>query len=312
MKRQDIALFLLSFVLTILMWLAVGEPTRNKVFNVPLTIETRDGIAAVYPPAVVSVDVTGSQASMDRLREQDLRAFANVTGYGEGNVNARIMVQGPKDLDLTYTPRDAIKRISLEKEVRATFAVEFRQPGPEGLTAGTVPPKVLVRGPESVVAQVARAVVGYDLNKEAEGQETRWKVELLDRESKPVTALVVEPDTVEIDANLLSLGPRSLVVAPSLFGQPAKGFKYAGTTIKPPVLKAQVPPELASTLASLSTESVHIENASADVTVKVKVILPEGVRLFSPNEVEVTVKVVPDPAAPPPTPPAAKPQGKRG
>lgn len=311
MKNQNASLLLFSFVLTLVTWLYVGslfDPARSQEYNVPLIIESRPGFVAVYPPETVTVVVTGSSTSMSRLRPQDLRAVANVTGSGEGNVNARIVVTGPKDLDLTYTARDAIKRISLEKEARTTYTVEFRQPGPEGMTAGTLPPKVLVRGPESVVGQVAKAVIGYDLNKEPGAQEAKWKVELLDREGKPVTNLAVEPDMVEIDTTLLSLAPRSLVVSPALFGQPAKGFKYAGATVKPAVVKAKVPPALAATLASLSTDPVHIENASADVTVKVKVITPDGVQVIGAAEVEVTVKIVPDPsvAAPVATPPVKK------
>ena len=309
MKKQDVALFLFSFAVAVVMWLVVGEKTRNKVYNVPLTIDTREGYAAIYPPAIVSVNVTGSQVSMDKLREQDLRAVVNLTSSGEGTVDAPVMVSGPKDLDLTYAPQKPLIRISLEKEDRKTFTIELKRPGPDGQSVSTIPPKVIVRGPHSLVDQIVRAAVGYDLAKEPSEQESKWKVELLDKNGKAMTDLVVEPDVVEVDTNLLSLGPRSLVVAPSLFGQPAPGFKFGGSLVKPSVVKAQVPPNLAANLASLSTAPVHIDNAKADVTVKVAVLPPDGVRLTGVSEVEVTVKIVPDTSAPPVTPTAP---GKKG
>lgn len=300
MKNQNASLLLFSFVLTLVTWLYVGslfDPAKSQEFNVPLVIESRSGYVAVYPPESWTIVVTGSSTSMSRLRPQDLRAVANVTNIDGGTINAPITVTGPKDLDLAYAPKVARVRVTLEKEDRKPFTVEFRQPGPEGLTAGTLPPKVLVRGPESIVAQVARATVAYDLSKDHSAQEAKWKVELLDKEGKQVGNLTVEPDMVEIDTTQLSLAPRSLVVSPALFGQPAKGFKYAGATVKPAVVKAKVPPTLAATLASLSTEPVHIENASADVTVNVKVITPDGVQVIGSAEVEVTVKIVADPSA---------------
>lgn len=301
MKKKDAPLFLFSFVLTLVTWLYVGslfDPAKSKEFNVPLTIDARPGYVAVYPTETVTVVVTGSSTSMDRLRPQDLRAVANATSIDDGSIDANITVTGPKDLDLTYSPKTARVRLNLEKEARKPFAVEFERPGPDGVVAQTVPAKVIVRGPASVVERVARAVVGYDLGKDHAEQPSEWKVRLLAKDGEPVTTLTVEPDMVQIDANALAMAPRSLVVSPVTSGQPAAGFRVANISVKPSLLKAQIPPALAASISSLSTSPILLDGARADVVTKVSVLTPDGIKVVGDSTVDVTVKIVPEGAPP--------------
>ncbi len=293
MRRNDMFLYLFSFVITLLVWLYLADPARTEERNVTLTIRLAPGMAVVYPQETVPVMVTGTATSMARLKADDLKASVDVTGVTtEGVADASVHVTGPSSLNLTYTPKQPHMRLSLEKEKSRILPVEFDRPGLNGETATTVPPTVKVTGPHSVVERVMRAVVDYDLGRSASEQAIQWEVHLLARDREAITTLAIDPKTVQVDTNSISLAPRLLTVSPVIHGKPADGYTMVSTDVVPIRLSARLSPAQASVISALFTKEVNIEGAKADVQQTVEVVVPEGVRVIGPTAVSVTVRIV--------------------
>lgn len=221
----------------------------------------------------------------------------------------------PQELPIEVSAADGIDVLSVEP---ATIRVELDRVEvrtvPVEVDIGAVPDglraedpevsleEVQVRGPDSVVRQVDRAMAFLTIP--SSGIDVNEPVDLVpvDVSGQPVGIGLVEtsPETVEVTVDIEPVETTdSLTIRPVVEGNPAPGFLLESIQVSPATVTLRGLAEALEPLTSVATEPVDIDGATSDLTVEIALVVPEGTRPVDGGEpvVTVTATIVPSVAS---------------
>ena len=181
--------------------------------------------------------------------------------------------------------------------VRTVRVVVDRGDIPTGLEIGlptVTPTTVQAQGPESRLQQVTTALARVRID--ASGIDVSEQVDLVpvDVDGQPVQAVELSPATalVEIDVSTADTS-KTVPVSPNLSGSLPSGLTLAGVSVEPAAVTLFGPPDVLGNVTAVSTAPIDLGSVTADRTLTVAVVLPDGTRLGDDvaNEVSVSVDV---------------------
>lgn len=163
---EDWALKLTALIITLGLWFGVtglSTPTTKRI-SVPLNLSIASSAQVMnVPQQEVDIEISGDKRKMDQINRADLSATLDLTDVAPGD---RVVSLGPGNV---YVPLPqgvklvdvAPGRIAVNLEAVEERDVEVRiesegapAPGYEIYTSLSLPPKIRVRGPSSVVSQL--------------------------------------------------------------------------------------------------------------------------------------------------------------
>jgi YbbR domain-containing protein len=185
---------------------------------------------------------------------------------------------------------------TVERGLRVSLEL---QQFPDGLELQGEPPSLVdvrVRGASSALGRLSPGdvVAVLDLRAARPGRRLYQLTPEQIRAPFEVQVVQVTPASIalEFDDSL----SRQVPVAPTIEGEPAPGYIVGPVTVDPPTVEVVGPQGAVRETADAITEAISVAGARQDVTQDVTVgLLHPMVRLKSPRQATVTVKVLPGP-----------------
>lgn len=285
--RENMTYKLLALVLSVALWanvklhqepLTVAEQARVELRGVP------DDLVASTGASQVTVVLYGPKVYVSRLEPETLTAFVNLRGSGVGHFKKDVSVQLPRNMQALVTVQSVTPAqvdVRVRRKIRKTVPVRVEWTGepPSGASYGPAritPPTVDVAGADTAVEMVDHAQVRIPAG--APHVTDRFPVVPVDRRGNPVSEISIWPDLVTVDATLRATEARQQAfVSPAYHGEPAPGFGIVGITTDPQVVVLIGSPARLESLKSVTTQSIGIAGAKADVVRRVSLLLPPDV-----------------------------------
>lgn len=286
---------LISLLMAVLLWLFITN--ENIIFNktnipgVKLNvINLESGLAATYPDEV-RVIITGTPRS-----SQDIYAYIDLDGKGVGEYDLPVSIKSMSGTNVSAVDPSQVKveiKEIREKIIPITYRIS--EPPPEGYQVAGVdfaPAKCIVRGGQNLVNQVAVLQADLDLSKVTDTTSLRVAITPLGTNNYPISKnLDVIPDKVQ--AYVVVEKKQSFVkipVNPVLQGTLPTGYDAGLVSADPSEVRLLGALDNLTTVTAIPTEPIDLSNKTRSFEQKVKLIPPEGVKVF-PSEVTVLVEV---------------------
>jgi len=304
---EHLATMLLAFILAMAVWVSAvvaADPNEQHTLR-PIALEMVGGA-----PDMVLVEPVTDQARLTIKAPKSIstqltnnpnlaHAWVDLTGLepGEHTLDVKVRMDIRPIQLMRVEPANI--RIKLEPLVRREIPVELAVKGelPIGYkqdAAEIQPTQITVSGPQSEVAQVARAYVEINLSGAIETIEKNIPVEILDGNGAPLKGLTVSPPEVTVIQPISLLGRfKNVAVKIVTTGQVANGYRLTNISVSPPTFTVfSNNPDLINELPGfVETLPVDINNLPEDAEISVGLNLPEEITTVREPTVLVQVSV---------------------
>ncbi|MCX7971192.1 MAG: CdaR family protein [Negativicutes bacterium] len=286
---------ILSLLLAMIVWLYVmsdQNPPVETSITVPLEVHNLgEGMVASDLPETVKISLKTSRGRLSDIGDNDIRAYIDVAGLGEGRHTLRIKTFAPPKVEVAEVNPERVS-FHIDESGRRTLPVEAQfASGNENpsLKAELSEKQVVVTGPSSLLQTVYRAVVYIDpSNRPASFRLTAEPV-LLGYDGKPVDGLKVQPVEVEVTVTGNDFVRRQVKVNPQLTGKPAR--KIQSVQCDPGQVWLSGPQAAVNNPGDsfVATEPIDVGKLTGTQTIEVRLIVPDGVRCET-DKVRVTIE----------------------
>lgn len=319
---NNIGLKILAFFVAFMLWLIVvniDDPVTHKTFSdIPVSVINEEVLANAEQPQTyqivdntqsVSVTVTAKRKTLNKMKEEDIKAIADIKELTLGTqipIDISIRNYEGRYDDAQANPRNL--QIRLEDEETKKFPIVPTTTGSvrDGYVLGDIqaqPEKVSIRGPKSVIEEISRV-------------EASVSVSGLSRDTLLESELVLyDSNNNVIDQNLLSnnLGMEGVGVNVQILNtknvslnfdtsriSAARGYEFTGITVEPESVQISGKRNVISKIESIDipAEALKVSDITekTEEVVNVADYLPDNVRLADENAglIVVTVSVEKD------------------
>ena len=313
-------LMVTSLVVALFFWSALvasdGTLTRQKVFaNVPVgvtgesSLKSRgyivmDDLDTLIPSVRMMVEVT--QANYDRVSGTSYNPhidLSKVKGEGSNEVAVTFSSQlyGPV---VSCEPSSVTLNVERYMTRRVPVVVETKGK-PDGYYLDSVktdPSSLSVSGPQSLISQVARAVVTLDASVLSGDRMSdrmtldirlqSYKGETIESDLIEVTNQSVITRTVMAETELIPMKSIPLQLDEFVTGVPAAGYEIEEIIAAVESVDVAAAQEALDAMSVFTTDHpLNVEDATADVSGYVRLKRPSGIENSVPYDVAVTVKI---------------------
>jgi YbbR domain-containing protein len=311
MKLNQVLLAIVSLIIATMLWLQVqsqGEPFTQREIAVRLEIRNLpDHLIVTQAPATVSVVAEGTRDQLSRLDTSQIIAFTDLSEATSGMANYRVQLSAPTRLPVNLSvPRSVVKieAVAIARAERPVDVEAFGKIRPglvfDGATAQ--PDVVTLIGPETQVPLVQKVRALVDLAKLQPGVSMPVTLEVIGPENKPMRLVHADPSVVTVlPAVAVAPESKSVLVVPRWQGQPAFGYEVKGYEIRPNQLELTGKSDRLAQVLRVETEPINLANAKADLNIRVRAIVPKGLRIKGSQEVVARVTIGPVKPAPSPS-----------
>lgn len=291
---------LISLLLAISLWaFVVNTGYRSAVFSESIPITPRDipdGLALATELPEVQIEVFAPTASYQALKAQDIQAFINLAGLKEGQhtLEVKVFADDPNVRITQITP--SLVDISLEKEQTQEFNVTLETEGElgQGYVADEPtlnPNRVLVTGAASLLKKIDKVAVRLPLNGETTNVEKNLNPKAFNKEHKNLVGLSFEPKEVLVKLPVIKAeDAKTVSIEVVTTGQPPEGYLVGTITTDPDKTAVQGSSKALSEITTLKTEPIDINEATQDIELTVKLVLPDNLRA-DPSQVNVKIEI---------------------
>jgi len=218
MLQNKTVKIILSILIAVFLWHYVyteENPTVTQKFeNVPVQIlnveslESRGLTAVGTEEQTVTVSIEGKRAEISALTANDFIVTADVYGYGVGENNIPVKVDGPASAVVTDIKPNRItiqidELVSVAHEIEAVPMTSLRDDR-ELYVTGMQPAEVMVTGARSVVTQISKIEARINADSLSEKMKSvHGTLVALDSNGAEITDISFSSETVEVDAQIL-------------------------------------------------------------------------------------------------------------
>lgn len=311
-KKHDIWLRLLSFVLALGLWMVardVENPPKSNTFrDLPVTISGADTLLSNANLSVVeytdTIDVT-VYGPLDEVTNSSLRNKIRVSvdvseitdGAGEYTLVPEISI-GVSGVEATGTTPSRL-RVLVDEVTTTTVPVRIETTGTaaEGSRAGTPEPtttkEVTISGPAAELKEVAYAYGTISVDGRSSTFTGECGISLYNDAGEPITGTHVTCQTDTITVRVPVYPIESV---------PLKVTLTDGDTLKQEQVDVDIDPDAVTLIGDQNTlagiteinlGTIDLDTARTGVAIEMEIPLPEGVRLDSgqPSTAKVTLTV---------------------
>lgn len=287
----------LSVLLATMLWLYViteQNPVVYKDITLPVRIIGVETLAANNITIIdnasynVSLRLKGNKNTLDRISNTSLNASADIRGQREkGEFYVPIQISGlPAGVDIISMSPNSVK-LNFDNVVSIAMPVSINITGNplQGMAAMTPsinPGEVTIKGAESIVNKVKKALVDYDISSSSETIRKNMTVKLLDEAGKTIEGLEVSPKAVDVTIPIEYT--KIVEIEPDVVVNPAPGYIITNISTNPKEIHIVGNKDLLDKLDSIKTERIEIRDAKAFVEQQVSLMLPEGIELANKKE----------------------------
>jgi YbbR domain-containing protein len=307
--RQNFLLFFACFIFAVILWMYVAGadpdpgPAINREVTVPVRFVGASLLVLSSDANQVTVTIQGPSVP-DHPTVRAVVDVSKITDPGRYRRPIHVTALIPSTANITWQPDFAT--VTLDKPGTRSLPVQYSGssvPAPGYSVAGHIivnPTRVSVTGPATLLAQV-HPTVSYDLTDLTSSVDIVRPVSLPDIPDGEIHWFQIQPSHVRLYVPI----QRQLVYAAvpihvQLVGEPAPGYTYRAEVIPSTVTIAGSPTAVDNT-ASLSTMAVSLNRADRDISRRIGLEAPPGVRVNGPATVQLRILISPTAVTSPPT-----------
>lgn len=302
-KRSSLFLKILSFVLALALWGYVAyqeNPEMTRwIKNVPITIVGADELdeSGYYVTGcdrtTVDVKLKGDRMSLARLTSDDITVKLDVSKIhkdGETTLSCDISTD-KRDVEVSDSKHNSVV-VSAEEIITSTFSVTPNIVGSPADGYQVFSPTasydiVSVRGAKSIVEQVSSvSTKSVSVNGVTSGSTVTVGLTAFDKEGAAVSGVTFEPENVEVSYVIYK--EKTVALNVLMTSIPIN----KDITASPNVITVYAPSEILENVSEIRTDQIDVSSVDNGQTYKVKLNLPDGVRMGSDVEyIDITFEV---------------------
>ncbi|MBQ7492535.1 MAG: hypothetical protein IJT76_08145 [Clostridia bacterium] len=307
MKEHDVILRVFALLLAAMLWVYVMSARNTdktvEYRNIPVQLDGLDQLAQNNLVILsgsnntVSVKVTGAFNSVLDMSEEYITATASVGSIiepGTYSLNYRVVVDASGVTLAQKSPSKIEIVVDSMSAVSVPVEVEFTGTLPEGLTISDYsvsPDAIVVRGAESILKQIRKARVVYDVSGLTRTTQTSVRYTLLDAQDNEITDVHVAAD---LPSTMLALTVKQKGTIP-LTVRFANGEhiteRMINYRIEPEEIMLMGDPDAIAVLNQIELGTIDLQELEDEGTIvyTMPVMLPNGVLSEEALPAEATV-----------------------
>ena len=293
---------LAAFLIAIGMWIyAASTVTTVAKFpsGIPIkVINLTPGLVAIYDQKEVTLQIAAEPTVWQNLTTESFTAFIDLNGRSVGTfsipLNVTTTVSGVQIISKSPSVLVVSIEPSLEKEV--PVAAKISGNAAENMTTGDItfdPETVKISGPKSIVDGINQVIAPMVLSGEASDFSKALKVEALGSDGAPVNFINYLPAQVTANVKIVKAGNvKNLGIKVLTSGTPASGLYVSSVSTSPSILNVIGSADALRQLTAISTQPVNIDGISKNLTTRVLLDIPAGVKIDGNiSSVSVTINL---------------------
>ncbi len=306
--NQPIVVRIISVLLAIMLWFVVNGPGSNSPTTTAITqneiridnaaLEVRfdeEKVALLEAPETVDLVLRGSQRDLSLFRLRDYKVYADVTGYGPGEVQVPVQFDGfPSNVQVEASPAEV--RIVLEALESKPMPVDVEWLGalPEGFQVGTPhvqPAEVRVGGAKSMLERVVSVKAYVHLNANSEQLMQEVALRAVDAQGNRLN-VEIQPRTVRIEVPIRS--PKKTVPLNLQWqGHLPDGYSVSAVEYTPREVTLFGPLSVLNKYSQYRGPTVDLTGLNGNRDLKLSVPIEKGLFRVEPAEIEVRIQISP-------------------
>ncbi len=305
---RDFPLKAAAAIVAVVLWAVVAQSAPREVtvaFDGRVPVERPEvpaGVVLRGQLGDVGVRLRGPEGVADRVALADLKASVDLSGVDPARPEpqeapVRVAATDPRVKVLEVVPPTIAVR--LERITSRQVAIQARlgnEPA-KGTVAGDatfVPAEVTLTGAESVVAAVAAVYADVRFGDTAVDVIQSVQPTAVDASGQVVSGVAFDPAAVRVSIPVLpSATTRTVPVLWTVRGAAAAGYWISRIATDPVAVTLQGSAAALGALDYVETGPLDVTGISANRTVRVPLLLPDGVAALRQQEAVVSLTVVP-------------------
>jgi len=310
---QTLSTFVLSVILSLMVWfVAVREQNppveADYIPTIPIEIENLSPDMVLFGdvPDRVQLRLLAPQTSWDSISPGKFRAWIDLSDLGPGLHEVSVQVQVSDAAISILEKRPAKISVRLEKLLVAEvpIRVEVIDSAPVGYIARApifTPTTTTISGAAPQVNQVSYAAGEVYLRGAKETVHRTVDLSARNANGDPVTRVTLNPDKITVTVPVEQrFGYQDVSVRVRIKGEVASGYWISNIAVSPSTVTVVGNPSVLKELPGyVETLPVDVTNATANITERVALDLPQGVSVVQPESgegqtiggVQVTIQI---------------------
>lgn len=308
--RKNIGTFLLSLILAVGVWVAAvnaSDPDEEAVYPAPIPLEVVGQDTALLitntPSEQIELTLRAPRSIWNQLNADPdhIHAILDLSGLKAGSHTIAPQIQiDLQPSKITLVSPDSVD-VLLENLVVESFPIQLSldvqpavgyQAGSPQLSAYTVE----ISGAQSLVEKIDAVQALYAAQEANEEITANLSLKAVDADGQAVTGVSLAPSEIRLTLPMSQQGGyRDVAVKVVVTGQVANLYRLTNISVFPPVVTLYSSDnELVSELSgTIETEPLDIDGISEDISVRLKLNLPENVLPVGEQSVLVEASVEP-------------------
>lgn len=298
-EKNEWTLKIFALLIAIILWTYVMsevDPRISENFNVEVRFLNessleRQGLVVLEPEnATVRVRVSGRRSEIIKIKESDILAQVDLSGYSEGKVKVPVYVQAPGSVTIDdYSPREIL--ITFDRIITREMPVTVETTGqvPEGVVLGTPevkPQYVAIEGPRTWLNSVWKVIATVDVSQSTNDINVTRPIRIVDDEGNEVRGIYSNINVVDISIPVYNV--KTVPIELRTENQLPESYEIVDITIIPSTVSIIGKKDVLQNINQINTQAVDILELMNNENVTVDLDIPEGVRLAE-GEGQVTV-----------------------
>lgn len=314
--RHNLSLKLVSLVAAVLLYIYVQQernPTTTRQLLADVVyVNVPQGYEIVPEMNRVTVTVSGSRISLDRLKDGDIKANADISQL-HGNqppAPVRLTYHLPKSVsDVNMDAATDFVKVQIFKEKTrkievAAFYKKEPSPGFDYSQPIVRPSTVLIRGREDRVNRVDRVIVSASPSEPRASIDGDFTPVPWDSDNNVVDSISIEPMTVHVSVTQVPQPARKAVfVSVSIVDQPAPPYRITNPITTPNQVVISGDEARIRSISQIETEVLTVRDFTEPKRLDLALIVPPDIHCYDPQgkpikTVSVYIPVTRAPATP--------------
>ena len=298
--KNKIWSLLLSVTLAVGLWMyvttTVSPNSKTTISDIPVVfegeswlLENRNLMITAGMDATVDLDISGNRSDLNKVHRSNVILKIDLTKvYEAGKINLAYTPTFPPDVpsgSITVESRSpAAITLTVEKRLTKEIPVNvvFRGAVPENFIADTENvvldyPVINIKGPASVVEQIAKARIDIDLEDRTESLSETYRFTLCDEEGNPVDVEQITTDVAEVHLEVRIQRYKEIPLKLNVIYGGGATEGYTRYEITPSSIRVSGSDAVLADLSEIVLGTVNFAEQTENAETVYPINLPEGV-----------------------------------